>query len=257
MSMGKSGRTWLRVFLYAYFCGLEKREFTLNASKLAGTEIPKLVFTHDLWASRTTRKLKDRISGKHLIPRIESRIKPILLLVRDPRDVVVSLFFQVTKRSARYAGMISSMIRHPNFGINSIIGVMNSWMEEWSNRSHFKLLRYEDCRKNTEAAFRDLLIFLGLKEIDDSVFAHSIRFSSFENMKRLEAAGQFKTKILSAGEVNDPDSYKTRRGVVGGFKDYLAPEDVLYLDHAMTLLDERFGYAQERTAGSRVTLTGQ
>jgi hypothetical protein len=50
VSLGNSGRIWLRVFLYAYFCGVERREFTLNASKLAGTGVPRLVFTHDLWA---------------------------------------------------------------------------------------------------------------------------------------------------------------------------------------------------------------
>lgn len=257
VSLGKSGRTWLRVFLYSYFCAATNREFTLNASELADSGVPKLLFTHDRWGARTTRKLRDRMSGKHLVPPVESRTKPIVLLVRDPRDVVVSLFFQVTKRSGRYGGALSRIIRDPRFGIDSIVAIMNSWMEEWNGRDRFKLLRYEDCRKNTAAAFRDVLAFLGVQEIDETAFAHAVHFSSFENMKKLEAAGRFKTKILSARDVNDPDSYKTRRGVVGGFKDYLGPEDVRYLDRAMSRLDERFGYGGERSAPDGITATGR
>lgn len=251
VSVGKSGRTWLRVFLYSYFCGLAGREFTLKDSNLAGTGVPKVIFTHDLWAHVCAHKLKHWLLGKYLIPAREGRIKPILVLARDPGDVIVSLFFHMTKRSRRYSGDLSGMIRHPKFGINTIVDVMNTWMEEWSSQSNFKVLRYEDCRKNTEATFRDVLTFLGMRAIDESVLAYSLQFSSFENMKRLEATGQFKAKILSAADVNDSESYKTRRGIVGGFKDYLGPEDILYLDQAITRLDKRFGYGQERSASAR------
>ena len=250
VSMGKSGRTWLRVFLYSYFCALENREFTLKSRELAGSKIPKLIFTHDLWGCRTARKLIDNLRGRHLIPPLESRTKPILLLVRDPRDVIVSLFFQVTKRLRRYNGGLSEMIRHRKFGIDSIVDVMNAWLAEWSSRGDFKLLRYEDCRKNTAEAFRGVLEFLGIREIDEAVFARSLQFSSFENMKNLEASGQFRTKILSPGDANDPESYKTRRGLVGGFKQYLTADDIRYLDQAMTRLDERYGYGRESGAGS-------
>jgi hypothetical protein len=147
VTLGKSGRTWLRVFLYAYFGAVDKREFTLKADQLAGSKVPKLVFTHDLWSYTTARKFKDRLRGRHMIPRLESRTKSIILMIRDPRDVIVSLFFQVTKRSHQYQykGVLSEMIRHPKFGIDSIVDVMNTWMAEWGGRENLKLLRYEDC----------------------------------------------------------------------------------------------------------------
>ena len=251
VSVGKSGRTWLRVFLHSYFCRVAGREFTLKHRTLAGTGVPRVIFTHDLWGHVCARSLTYWLLGKHLIPARESGTKPILLLVRDPRDVIVSLFFHMTKRSRRYSGDLSQIIRNPKFGINTIVDVMNAWLEEWSRRSNFKVLRYEDCRKNTEANFRDVLAFLGVRAIDEAVFAHSIQFSSFENMKTLEAARQFNAKILSAGDVKDSESYKTRRGIVGGFKDYLGPEEILYLDQAMSRLDKRFGYGQERSGGAR------
>ena len=245
VSLGKSGRTWLKVFLYSYFCALEKREFTLDPKDLAASKIPKLVFTHDLWGSRTVRKLKDRITGKQLIPPLESRTKPILLLVRDPRDVIVSLFFQITRRSRRYRGVLSEMIRHPKFGIHSIIDVMNTWIEEWGGRSDFKLLRYEDCRTDTKEVFRGVLVFLGFTEIDVEAFHKSLEFSSFENMKAMEAASRFNTGILQPGNPVDPESFKVRRGLVGGYREYLNPEDILFLDHAVTRLDKRYGYGRQ------------
>ena len=88
-------------------------------------------------------------------------------------------------------------------------------------RKDFKVIRYEDCRSHTEAVFREVLTFIGIEAIDEGSFRHALQFSSFENMKKMESARQFKNKILSAGNVEDPDSYKTRRGIVGGFKDYL------------------------------------
>jgi hypothetical protein len=245
VSVPKSGRTWLRVFLYSYFCRSVNREFTISNRKLAGTGAPKVMFTHDLCSYVRNRKLKFRLLGKNLIPSRVSRTKPILLLVRDPRDVVVSYFFQKTRRGSKYRGDLPEMIRHPRFGVNSIVEILNTWMAEWGTRKDFKVIRYEDCRSHTEAVFRDVLLFLGIGEIDEASFHHSLRFSSFENMKKMESARQFKNKILSAGNVEDPESYKTRRGIVGGFKDYLGPADIHYMNEALTRLDQRFGYGPE------------
>jgi hypothetical protein len=245
VSVPKSGRTWLRVFLYSYFCRSVNREFTISNRKLAGTGAPKVMFTHDLCGYVRNRKLKFRLLGKTLIPAHASRTKPILLLVRDPRDVVVSYFFQKTRRGSNYRGDLPEMIRHPRFGVNSIVEILNTWMAEWGSRKDFKVIRYEDCRNNPEATFREVLIFLGFEKIDEASFRHALEFSSFDNMKKMESARQFKNKILSAGNVKDPDSYKTRRGIVGGFKDYLSPADIRYMNEALSLLDERLGYGCE------------
>ena len=73
VSVPKSGRTWLRVFLYRYFSALLNRSFTLNEKEILDSPLPKLIFTHDLWEHRATARLKDRWLGKHLVPFLESR----------------------------------------------------------------------------------------------------------------------------------------------------------------------------------------
>jgi hypothetical protein len=139
------------------------------------------------------------------------------------------------------------MIRDPVFGIAMIVGVMNAWMREWGDRSNFKLLRYEDCSRDA-GALRSVLRFFGSSEVDDSLFQHSVAFSSFENMKAMEASGQFKTRILLPADPSDADSFKVRRGVVGGYKEYLSDDDLVYVEQAMVQLNPRYAYSMDRGA---------
>lgn len=245
VSIPKSGRTWLKVFLYSYFCMLHGRSFTVDEKEIFASTIPKVIFTHDRWEHMVLARFKDRVRGKFLVPAEAAALKPILLLARDPRDVIVSLFFQLTKREGRYEGGISEMIRHPKYGIYTIIGVMNRWMEEWHGRARLKLVRYEDCRADTEKSFQEVLMFLGFGPINASIFTRALKFSSFDNMKTMERNGQFQTGALQPGDVTDPDSFKVRRGLVGGYRSYLSPEDAGFCDRAMAELDERYGYCRE------------
>jgi hypothetical protein len=240
VSLPKSGRTWLRVFLCAYFCGLAGRPFSFDI--LQSDTVPHVAFTHDLWEHWYYARLKDRLRGKHLVPRRVSRDTPIILLVRDPRDVVVSLYFQVTRRDQRYHGSLAEMIRHQTFGIEPIVYVLNTWLATWGERAAVQLVRYEDCRADTARIFADVLTFLGVKHIDRPGFADSVAFSSFENMQRMEATGKFATRILAPGDAQDAESFKVRRGIVQGYHDYFAADDIRYLDRAMLRLDKRYGY---------------
>ncbi len=62
-------------------------------------------------------------------------------------------------------------------------------------------------------------------------------------MQKLENAGAFDSKILRAGDTQDPESFKVRRGKIGGFEDYLSPEDQALAASALQELDPRFGYS--------------
>ncbi len=62
-------------------------------------------------------------------------------------------------------------------------------------------------------------------------------------MKKMESEGAFESKILRAGDARDPESFKVRRGKIGGFQDYLSSNDQEYAAAALQKLDPRFGYA--------------
>ena len=97
VSIQKSGRTWVRVFLTAYFAEWGKQNFSPAAQPAAAAAVPALCYTHDLWEHKAKERFGERLRGKWLIPREECLNKPILLVVRDPRDQMVSLFFHLKK----------------------------------------------------------------------------------------------------------------------------------------------------------------
>ena len=84
---------------------------------------------------------------------------------------------------------------------------------------------------------------LGETDVVERALNHALEFSTFGNMKKLESAGAFDSKILRAGDTSDPESFKVRRGKVGGFADYLSPTDQEYAAVALRRLDPRFGYS--------------
>ena len=245
VSIPKSGRTWLRTFLCAYYCQKIGRAFTLHLEQYG--DVPCLIYTHDLFEQRTKADRWDRLRGKYLIPRGERRRRPIILLARDPRDAFVSLYVQLTRRTKETPNELktktaSELLRDPAFGIVSIVEVMNSWLAEWSEQAHFLLIRYETLQESPREGFARVLYSLGETLIDESAFARAQEYSTFGNMQKLESAGVFESKILRAGDTRDLESFKVRRGKIGGFADYLSASDQQYAAAALLKLDPRFGY---------------
>jgi hypothetical protein len=169
------------------------------------------------------------------------------LLARDPRDCFVSLYLQITRRDPATAEKlkhrpISEVLRDRRFGVRAIIRTMNDWIKEFSGSPEFSLSRYESLRAAPVEQFRLLLALLGEGSPDTSILREAIEFSRFENMQEMEAAGAFDSKILRAGDIRDPESFKVRRGKVGGYREYLSDDDQKYAADAMKKLDRRFGY---------------
>lgn len=249
VSIPKSGRTWVRAFLGAYFSRLHGHAMTLEPERDRAPGVPRVIYTHDLFEQRTKgTRIWDRVRGKYLIPASELRRARVILLARDPRDAFVSLHVQLTKRTRETPDVLKQqtageLLRDENFGIVSIIEVMNHWMTELSGRPNFALARYEELRAEPEKHFRELLAALGESAPQPEAFAHALAFSEFGNMKKLEAAGAFDSKILQAGDVRDAESFKVRRGKVGGYHDYLSVADQEYAATVMRRLDPRFGYS--------------
>ena len=174
--------------------------------------------------------------------------------MRDPRDCFVSLYVQMTRRDPGAPAefkrkTLSDLLRDKKFGIRAIIRTMNAWLNEFSGRDDFTIVRYESLRGAPAENFRALLAFLGETAPDMSIFQDALDFSRFDNMQKLEAAGAFDSKILRPGDVRDPESFKVRRGKVGGYREYLSSDDQAYAADALTKLDPRFGYDPREDSG--------
>lgn len=177
--------------------------------------------------------------------------KRILLLIRDPRDTVVSFYFQATRRSRVYAGEFARFLRDPRFGIERIMQFNLLWLRERARFAAFSVLAYEDLHADPGAALRKASAFLSGRELPDSEMRRAVRLSSFDEMRRLELSGAGAARWgvrLAPGDCADPESFKTRRGVVGGWRDYFTPEDEAYASNLLDSYDyfSHFGLA-ERT----------
>ncbi|PYL03378.1 MAG: hypothetical protein DME32_04145, partial [Verrucomicrobia bacterium] len=247
LSVPKSGRTWLRTFLSAYFSHKVGRQFAVSITDRHTPEIPRIVFSHDRFEHLTKGSAWDRLRGKYLVPAGQIFRAPVVLLVRDPRDAFVSYFLQLTRRNPPTPDTIAvtttdALLRDRRFGITAMVKTMNTWLKEFGSRPDFHLVRYEDLRADTESTFRNVLDALGEKAIITAAFEQALSFSSFDNMQRLEASGGFRTKILQPRDCDDPETFKVRKGSVGAYKEYLSRESQEFATQACAKLDPVFGY---------------
>lgn len=158
----------------------------------------------------------------------------IALLIRDPRDVVVSRFFQITRRRKKECPEnLSDFIRDPKWGIESVIHFYNEWYRMWQSVPQCILLTYENLQRDCYSEFSRLLNFFSI-EVEEEIIRNTIDYCSFDNMQRREyemsIAKPNKIGWLGAGNVEDFESYKVRRGKVGGYVDYLSSKDIEYLE---------------------------
>ena len=246
----KSGRTWLRVMLsHLYHLrydipATEVLKFdNLNALEPA---IPRICFTHRIeWPSFA------RGGGTVRIP----ADKKVLFLVRDPRDVAVSFHFHVVHRAserelyrkgipedARALPLYDFMV-HPELGVPRVIGFMNEWHAAFPEFAHHKLVRYEDLRTRTEELLAEVVAFLD-RDFEAELIRKATSFGSFENLSRKESENFFSDERLQARSPENPETFKVRRGVIGGYRDYFDEEQVRTLDGLVrdTLVPE-YGYA--------------
>src|SRR3990172_11645288 len=78
----------------------------------------------------------------------QNTVKKVIFLVQNVKDILVSFYFQVTKREGNYTGNISDFIRSDLYGIKKILTFYNIWHENRTVPKEFLRFRYEDMHKN-------------------------------------------------------------------------------------------------------------
>lgn len=252
ISPPKSGRTWVRVLLSRFF----QKKHGLPEDQLLGFDnyhrqcpaVPRIRFTHDKYVSDYTR---DRGSKRLYYG------KKVILLVRDPRDVVVSNYFQWTatinpfKKKARRVPdnpddvPLYDFVMDPELGLQKTIRFLNEWAPELPKMQAYLLVHYEELRADPSDAFKRILAFMELSFSDEEV-ADAVAYASFDNMKKLEASRAFDSdsRRLMVKNPNDPNSFKVRQGKVGGYRTHFDGEELSSID---ALVDENlapvYGYS--------------
>ena len=252
ISWGKSGRTWFRVMVSRFYQvqhGLPQRhllEFdNLNRKNPA---IPRVLFSHNNYLRDF---LQDWTTLEHF------RGKKVVLLVRDPRDVSVSQFFQWQYRMRPHKMLLNEyppkgsqvsiydFVTNPKVGIPRIIDYFNGWARFSPDQDGLLLIRYEDMRKEPEAVMKKVFDFVGTPGTEQQIH-QAVEFASYENMKKLETRRVFWASgaRVKPGDRKNPDSFKVRRAKVGGYRDYFDDQQVAVIDRMVREgLDPVFGYS--------------
>lgn len=242
-SVAKSGRTWLRVLINKYLSLAHDIPFSLADLGKHETHIPSILYTHEIWEHYSKATVSQRLLGKYIVPDSMLKSKKIVLLYRDPRDVLVSLFFHMRKRSELTAEkQIADFIFNKHHGIQQIVKVMNQWRERLKEHPDIFWIAYEELKSDTLGRLTALLKFLNFGVLDEGIARQAVAFAEFESMKKMEAKGTFGTKILKPGDPLDPDSFKVRKGKVGDYVNHFSGEDLILLNRAVADLDPFFGY---------------
>ncbi len=242
VSFPKCGRTWVRVLLgrtFQQLFDLPADADLVELHRLAELDerVPCVVATHD---DDAQWKAPDDVE----VDKSRYRGTPVVLLVRDPRDVIVSLYHQRRGRNGGYTGSLEQFLTERVGGFESLLRFYDAWAAELDTPGRTLVVRYEDVHARPAAELRRVLAFIGLAEVPADVVADAVEFASFDHMRQLEESGAFASEKLRPGTVGDPSTYKTRKGRVGGHRDELTLEQIADLDRAMAgSAAVRFGYA--------------
>lgn len=228
VSYPKTGRTWLRAMigkaLVAHFGLPESRMLDIDwLTRQAGLPVTQL--THDgagVFGQLPYREL-NRDKSAYAAVRV-------LLLGRDIRDTLVSSYFQALHRVGVYDGPLSAFVRDERFGADKILTFYRHWHDARATPRSLDFMRYEDMHADAPAALRRALAIMGAGAVGDEAIATAVHYAHFDNLRKVETEQRFDPAILSTPADAAAESFKVRKGVVGGFRDYLSQDDIDHVD---------------------------
>lgn len=215
ISYPKSGRSWLRRMLEVAGCG------------------EAIDFRHDGF------EFNDGTRPAHefdIAQRLENypASATIIYLERDPRDVMVSLYHQVTGRFQEfysYTGGISEFIRDPYFGASNLAGFRQVWATIIARRRFLKV-RYEDMCRDAQGELDRVTSYLGVN-VSIERLTKAVAAGRFEVMRELEQSGTHPEPWLRLRN----GFPKVRRGEAGAFRTELNEADIGYLNAVFGFTD--------------------
>ena len=252
-SYPKSGNTWLRMFLRAYFLSKDKK-FSINDEGDAGYEtntFPNIEILKEKkinynkfeeivknWLelqkfinlNNKTNFLKTHNGNFNIngfpFTNTENTAGGIYI-VRDPRDVALSLsnHFNISHQEA--VDNMKNMQHYEFYDVNLSKGfkrtIMGNWPSNYNSWRYYQgrdihLVKYEDMIKEPTNTFYKILKYINLFksfDLDEKKIKNAIETTSFKNLSKMENEKGFKE--LGSG------SNFFRKGKIGDWQESLEP----------------------------------
>ena len=229
-SYPKSGNTWIRSFLAAYYFCKDGVFDIQNLSKIE--DYPNKQFFKDIvkdgeihkhWEESQinickNKKIKFLKTHNSLIKAFGNDFTHpkyslgVIYIIRDPRNVITSVknhndfksYDEAFKFMKNENAVLSDYKHLKNYAKTTII---NSWRinyQSWLQNNFYRrmTIKYEDMVANPEQTFRDLIVFVNTicrfnDSFDLSKFNNAMQSTSFKKLQNLEEQGKFLENVYS------------------------------------------------------------
>jgi len=188
----KSGNTWLARLLGD----------VLDSPVISGKDKPSLA------DEGYARKGKYIIRQQHIIHKNRPNDGKIVFIVRDPRDVAVSVMYYWQKKNLM--SVISGMSGRKGSGHNAPLSKSGGWIKfvsQWMEDCDFDVfVKYENMVKNTALCVRSMLCLLGadaVKPIDEVVERQSFANRKKSIHNQLPYGETIQRRLMRKGVVGD------------------------------------------------------
>ena len=213
LSYPKSGRTWLYEILKLYSNNQDDKNF-INNRKIVKFNNHFIKFVHDC-SDPNPYPIE---ANKQKLNKMKLINKRKIILIRDPREIIISFWYQMKFREKTYNHSISEFIENKYFGIKKIISFYNLIDLEFSD--NFKIITYANLVNNTYEEIEKIISHFNLV-IDKNLIRKCIEECSFQKLQKKE---------IIKSKVKDIKSLKFRTGSSGDFKKELSNKDILKIN---------------------------
>jgi hypothetical protein len=240
LSFPKAGRSWLCYFLARYVAARTGERFDLDLVT-TGRELPHVRFTHEHIDVFGDTVAPPRLLDESLLMR-----RRIVVLVRDPRDSLVSYWHQKRLRERRpVPPALELFADSPVYGIERVSRATSLLLDLHDAHPGDKLLvTYEALVADPARRLTEVLRFaLDGRPLDRRCLDAALEASRFERMRSWERSlGAREARLVSAnrfGGSGGDAAFKVRRGEPGAFATEMSPalqRHVARLPHTAALL---------------------
>ncbi len=146
---------------------------------------------------------------------------PVIFLLRDPREVMVSGYHHAVRHKKNFSGGVSDFIDRGDYGLRAYIGYHNAWAAALRSDRDL-VLTYRELSDDAGATLQKIIARRGWRMDAESV-AKAVELSAFERMRQAEA----ETGIPDHDyDRSDEDSRRMRRGEAGAFREDLTDAEI-------------------------------
>lgn len=220
----KSGTTWVENF-FARIPGYNPRQLGGDSKVIQQHDLPDDAFKWSPKLGYSSIKTHINPNKPNLAILRKANVKKILVMYRDPRDIVVSNYYHVLQHNPVESDRFQSNYKNiPKVSglahsLEWVIEIFPPWINGWFDLAEntkdidFYFLSYEDLRSNEEDVFASLIQFFGVsltmvevKNILNKISKHPKNFNPVRGHTAYKST--FRRGLVGSWELEFDDNLK-------------------------------------------------